>query len=296
MHTIDWSNLRFVFAVAQAGSAAAAARMLGVNHSTVVRRVQAFEEQHQIRIFDHLASGYRLTEKGKIFFDAAENINTTVKELELKLHSGQDHLSGTVKITTTDSLYPLLTDALESFHNFFPDVSIDLIITNHQLQLESLDADIAVRPLLEPPSNLVGRPVSPLDFNVYAHPKFRQDGQFIPYAEAPWIGLLPPLASSAPGLWMRDTVPEKKVVMRSDSFLTNKGLAEKGCGYAVLPSYLMTDSQGLSVVNETPLNLQVTLWIVSHKDLLRSNRVQACVEFLETGLRLSFKRSIQGSL
>jgi len=60
MHNLDWSDLRFVLAVAKEGSAAAAARSLDVNHSTVVRRVRAFEDRLQIRIFDHLSTGYRL--------------------------------------------------------------------------------------------------------------------------------------------------------------------------------------------------------------------------------------------
>ena len=61
MHKLKWGELAYVLAVAQHGSAAAAARALGVNHATVIRRVRAFEKAQKLRIFDHLASGYRLT-------------------------------------------------------------------------------------------------------------------------------------------------------------------------------------------------------------------------------------------
>ena len=67
MHNWDWSDLRYVLAVAREGSAAAAARAIGVNHSTVVRRVRSFEDEAKVRVFEHLSTGYRLTEEGKAF-------------------------------------------------------------------------------------------------------------------------------------------------------------------------------------------------------------------------------------
>lgn len=82
MHSTNWNDLRYVIKIANKDSAAAAARVLGVIHSTVVRRIQAFEESQSPRIFDHLPTGYKLTDKVQIFLDAERSTETTINDLE----------------------------------------------------------------------------------------------------------------------------------------------------------------------------------------------------------------------
>src|SRR5712672_1273072 len=101
---MEWDDLRYVLAVAEAGSLAGAARTLGVNHTTVLRRVGAFEKHLGLRLFERLPTGYVLTAGGEELIAAARQVNDTVIELERKL-AGQDlRLSGTVRVTTTDTL------------------------------------------------------------------------------------------------------------------------------------------------------------------------------------------------
>lgn len=285
MHNINWDDLRYVITVANKGSAAAAARVLGVNHSTVVRRIQAFEESQSLRIFDHLPTGYKLTDKGQIFLDAARSIESAIGELERKLVGGQNHLEGLVRITTTDGLYPLITEVLAKFQQQYPGISIDLIISNYQLNLKTMDADIAIRPSPEPPSNLVGICTSELDFAIYGVETLKKSGKWHEFPTAPWIGLHPPLSESVAGKWMNDTVPDEMIKMRCNSFLTVKGLAEQGVGYAVLPCYLVDKSSTLIQVDSKSVKLRTKVWLVSHNDILRSKRVSTCMEFLELALK-----------
>ena len=168
MHSLDWSDLRFVLAVARAGSAAAAARALGVNHSTVVRRVGAFEDRAGVRVFDHLATGYRLTQEGRAFLAAAESIDGVLHELGRSIVRSDEELAGAVRITTTDSMAPLLVDKLAELRTAHPQVTIELLITNTRLNLEAMDADIAVRPTREPPEQLVGRKICDVGFGLSA--------------------------------------------------------------------------------------------------------------------------------
>ncbi len=285
MHNINWDDLRYVITVANKGSAAAAARVLGVNHSTVVRRIQAFEESQSLRLFDHLPTGYKLTDKGQIFLDAARSIESAIGELERKLVGGQNHLEGLVRITTTDGLYPLITEVLASFQQQYPGISIDLIISNYQLNLKTMDADIAIRPSPDPPSSLVGICISELDFAIYGAETLKKSGKWPEFPTAPWIGLHPPLSESVAGKWMNDTVPDKMIKMRCNSFLTVQGLAEQGVGYAVLPSYLVDKSSALIQIDLKSANLKTKVWLVSHSDILRSKRVSTCMNFLERALK-----------
>src|SRR4051812_43776618 len=104
MSRIPWDDLRYVLAVAAEGSLAGAARALGVNHTTVLRRMNRFEEQLGARLFERLPTGYLLTADGEELISAARQMEDTVVTLERRL-SGQDRkLAGAVRVTTTDTL------------------------------------------------------------------------------------------------------------------------------------------------------------------------------------------------
>src|SRR5688572_30945956 len=99
---MDWDDLRYVLAVTEAGSLSGAARKLGVNHTTVLRRVGHFERRLGLRLFERLPTGYVLTAGGEELIAASRQIEATVTTLERKL-AGQDlRLEGTVRVTTTD--------------------------------------------------------------------------------------------------------------------------------------------------------------------------------------------------
>src|SRR5262245_6222849 len=102
--SIEWDDLRYVLAVASAGSLANAARNLGVNHTTVLRRVSAFERRLGLRLFERLPTGYVLTPGGEELIAAARHIDERVTELERKLTGRDLRLSGVVRVTTTDTL------------------------------------------------------------------------------------------------------------------------------------------------------------------------------------------------
>lgn len=281
MHNLDWSDLRYIVAVARSGSAAAAARSLGISHSTVVRRIQTFESTHNIRIFDHLSSGYRLTEKGEIFLEAAIAIDTAVSDLKRKIVGGQDDLTGNIRITTPDGLYPVLLDVLVDFHRFYPNITVDLNISNHRLNLKNMDADIAFRPSPHSTPNLVSVEVSTLAFSIYGKETLIRNGKFRNIHKAPWIGLGAPLTESPPARWLREFISIELVKMRCNSFVAAQGLAEQGVGYAILPCYLADRSSKIQRVVAEPMNISTKIWLIAHSDILRAKRVLICMNYLE---------------
>jgi DNA-binding transcriptional LysR family regulator len=282
MHTLDWSDLRYVLAVANEGSAAAAARALHVNHSTVVRRVRSFEEQLDIRIFDHLPSGYRLTTRGEIFLDAARSIDGVVSELGRKMVAGEDGLAGSVRLTTTDSLFPLLVDGLYEFRQAYPRFALDVVITNVQLNLDVLDAEVALRPTVEPPGGLVGRRICDLAFAVYAA---RAPARDAPAADLPWLGLGPPLTASSVGRWLGQSALTGTAALSCNSFVSLQAMAERGLGRVVLPCWMGDASDLLERVTPEPLPFLTHLWVLYHRDVRRSRRVKAVAEFLVETVR-----------
>jgi DNA-binding transcriptional LysR family regulator len=295
MHSMNWGDLRYVLAVAKEGSAAAAARVLKVNHSTVIRRVRSFEKTQNIRIFDHLASGYRLTAKGEIFLDAARSIDATLSELGRKVAGGDTALEGDVRVTTTDGLFPLLIEDFTEFRRAYPRMTLDLSITNLQLNLDELDADIAIRPTSSPPPALVGRRVCDVAFGVYGAASWARKGEFPSIEETPWLGLNAPLSESGPGRWIGESITTSQVVMRCNSFPSLVALAAQGLGYCVLPCWLGDDSPALRRVLPEPLSFRNPLWLLYHADMLRARRVRACVDFLFAALKAK-QRLMEGTV
>ncbi len=285
MHGMNWDDLKIVLYVAQKGSASAAARALGVNHATVVRRIKALEEEQGVRIFDHVSSGYRVAKGGEIFVTAAQSMSTAVLDLQRKVTGAEIDIEGPVRFTTTDGLFPLVADDLKGLHQLYPGIHLDLAITNQQVSLEDLDADLAIRTSLDEPKGLVCEHISCVNFAIYSNEAASSIEFAASSAKQRWIGLSPPLSTSAPGQWLDSQLSSDVIVMRCNSFLHVMNLIEQGLGVGVLPCFLGDTAESLHRVGGEPLTFSSNVWLVSHKDVLRSPRIKACFEYLLDAMR-----------
>jgi len=285
MHKYRWSDLEYVLTVAATGSVASAARELGVNHTTVLRRVHAFEETINLRLFERLRSGYRPTTEGGLFLDAARAIEGTLADLERKVAGSDTALSGPVSVTSTDSIVPMFIDALTAFQRRHPSVVVDVRVANVHLNLDRRESDIAIRASNNPPAHLVGRQVCELRFGVYAVPDMIGSTDGRPMEQWPWVGMEMPLAGSSAGEWMGKNVPAESIGFHSNSFNTIRDLAVSGAGFAVLPRHLGDRDVRLVRIDGLDRMPASGLWLLSHEDMLRSPRVRAATDFLYRGLR-----------
>jgi len=154
---MEWDDLRIVLAVSREGTLSGAARRLGVTHSTVFRRLGAIEEQIGVRLFERFRDGYVPTPAGETTAETAARLEDEVLTLERRL-SGQDlRPSGVVRITTTDTLGTILMRHLQAMRALHPGIQFEVVISNAMANLTRREAEIAIRPTLEPPESLVGR-------------------------------------------------------------------------------------------------------------------------------------------
>ena len=100
--TIDWDDFRFLLAIVRGGSVSAAARQLGVDHATVIRRVDRLERHLKAKLFDRRKSGYLLTEAGQRVADSAEAMESTIVANQEAVGGSRAHLTGTVRIGAPD--------------------------------------------------------------------------------------------------------------------------------------------------------------------------------------------------
>lgn len=280
---MDWDGLRYVLAVGSEGTLAGAARALGVNHTTVLRRIAAFEDAAGVRLFERLPSGYVPTEAGEALIDAARQIDTTVTGLERRL-AGQDlRLSGSLRVTTADTLMAsLLPEMLGEFRAAHPGIVVEVGVSNVMLNLTKRDADVAIRTAVDPPQTLVGRRIAAIAYGVYASRAYldRTPAPRKSWHSHAWLLPDDSLAGTVAARWFRREMPDVAVAGRADSLLALRDLATAGLGLAALPRYLGDLSPGLVRLGDPGIPPSSALWILTHEDLRRTARVRAFTEFM----------------
>jgi DNA-binding transcriptional LysR family regulator len=292
MTSLDWDDLRYVFAVHANGSVAGAARALRVNHTTVLRRIGAFESLLGIKLFDRLPTGYVLTAAGEELVETAGRINDSVTSLERRLAGRDMRVEGTLRLATTDTLMAsVLPEILAAFRAAHPGVLVEVSTSNAFANLTRRGADVALRPAADPPENLVGRRLSRIGFAIYG------SGRLVEQLDAERIGPADPagldwiwpdasLASTAVGRWMHDRAPAAPPVLRADSLVAMREAAAAGLGLAVLPCYLGGTDARLRRFGDPLPDLSTELWLLTHEDLRRTARVRAFMEFAGPALAL----------
>ena len=285
MQHINWDNLRYVLMVANKGSISAAARELEVNRSTVLRRIDTFQQNLNCRIFDRGASGYVLTPEAEKMIDAAREVESTLFDMQRQIAGHELKLEGELRVTTTDTfMLSLLGPQLASFQRNHRHIVVEVMVTNNILDLHRRDADVAIRPTRVPDPGLVGRRLLDVEFGVYATPDLLQEVDPQRAFDARWIGFVDSLQQTPIGAWFNAAVPAERVCLRCDSFVAVRVAAECGIGLALLPRLLGDSSPALSPLAIDVSELTVGLWALAHPDLVRSARVHAFIEHLAEAL------------
>ncbi len=277
----NWDDYRLFLAIAQAGSLSGAARLLGVTHSTVFRRLAAFEERLGVRLFERLPSGYALTVAGEAMQQATARIDDEIAAVRRRVTGQDQRLSGELRITATDMLaIGLLPPHLAAFRAAWPGIELELMVSDMRLDLTRREADVALRLGAPVQETLVGRRVGRLAFAVYGAAARTDAGDEL--AEQDWIGfgsahapLRRALASWLPGLRPR---------FRTNSISAAVAAARAGIGLAALPCAVADPDPALVRVAPFPDDFRLDLWLLTHEDLRHTARIRAFMDFIAAAL------------
>jgi len=221
-----------------------------------------------------------LTAGGEELVVAARSISGTVTELERRI-AGQDlRLSGTLRITATDTLMgSILPEILAEFGEAHPGIALEVAVSNLMFNLTKRDADVALRTADNPPVTLVGRRVGKIAFAIYAAPAYLARHDHADLAEHRWVGPDDTLAGTSVARWMRAKLPKSEIVLRADSLLAMQHAAVAGVGLVALPCYLGDSVPALACVRRPLPEMETALWILTHEDLRAAARVRAFTDF-----------------
>jgi DNA-binding transcriptional LysR family regulator len=289
----DWDDLRTILAVARGGGLARAAARLGVDQSTVFRRIKRLEDKLAVRLFERLASGYVATAEGERLLATAERMEEEANALERAITGNDCRLTGLLRITSSETTADrILTRHLAAFRTRHPDIEIELIVENRVLSLTRREADIALRPTRPSESGLFGRKLADVAWAVYgslgylaAH-GWPLDASAL--AEHTLIGWDEPQIYGAATRWLATTAPAspgKRAAYRSNSLLNQLTAVRAGIGLAALPCFLGDGDAALArVVGPIP-QLARELWLVTHDDLRRTARIEAFFAMMAAAIK-----------
>lgn len=288
----DWNELRLVLSVARAGSLTAAAGVLGIDHSTVFRRLNALEQRLAVRVFERLPGGiYQLTPAGERMAAAAERMEDEALSLARDIAGADGRLSGRLRVTSSETLaYSRLTSHLAAFQQVHPGIMVELVIENRVLSLSRREADIALRPIRPKEGDLWGRKLAGVAWTFFASTAYLQaHGGPIEGPDDLGSQSLIGWEETAGGImaadWLDRAVAADAFVYRTNSLVNQAVAARGGIGMALLPCYLGDGEPGLVRALAAPLpEVAGELWIVTHSDLKGTARVRAFFDVVGDGL------------
>ncbi|MGG7643289.1 LysR family transcriptional regulator [Rhodovulum sp. YNF3179] len=171
-----WDDIKIFLAVAEAGSTLRAAKRLGVNQTTVSRRLDALEAQTGLVLFQREMSGYRLTRTGEAFLEACKPARAVFENVEARARRLADASAENIRVTgPAEAIHHWVAPILERFRASHPDVVMELDTSETQLDLNAGDADIALRMTDEiDDESLIARRVATVPWGLYCSRAYEQ--------------------------------------------------------------------------------------------------------------------------
>lgn len=282
----DWNDLKYFLAVARHGSTTAAAKVTGVNQSTVQRRMVELERRIGQPLIHRHASGYQLTEFGQSLLPKAEDLEQAALAIERQTRLYASDLSGVVRLTCPEPLVSRLNGSqlLEQFQQKYPDIRVEFVMSDGYLDLSKGEADVALRSGEPTDENLVGKKIADSIWAVYASRSYvQQSGMLHTAADIgahAIVGFDGALANHRAAKWLASVAPNARVGARNNSVLGVLHAVKSGLGVAPLPTTIADMHDDLVQVLPPVEEMNRGWYLLAHPDMRKTPRVRAFFEFV----------------
>ena len=287
---MDWDKLKIFHAVAEAGSFTSATVILNLSQSAISRQIQSLEEDLKVKLFERHARGLTLTENGEYVYKTAHEVISKLKEVETTLSDKKDKPSGKIVVTTVMSFGTTwLTPRIQEFMDLNPEIEVELVFDNKELDLSTRQADIGIFMRRPKQLNYIQKKLVDLKYYIYGSNRYLEKNgmpksisdlnkhKFISFGKgAPSPVYNPDWALK---LGMPDG-KKRKPIMKVNSVMGLLLAVETGVGLAALPEYLVNESNKVIKVlpkSEGPIT---EAHFVYPQSLKNTARVQAFRNFL----------------
>jgi DNA-binding transcriptional LysR family regulator len=287
---MDWDKLKIFYAVAEAGSFTRATINLNLSQSAISRQIQSLEEDLKVKLFERHARGLTLTENGEYVFKTAHEVISKLKDVETSLSDQKNKPTGKLTITTVRSFGThWLTPRIQEFMQLNPNIEVELIFDDEELDLSTRQADIGIFMRRPKQLNYIQRKLVDINYYIYGSTKYLDKHgipktindlnkhKFISFGKgAPSPVFNPDWALK---LGVKDN-KKRKSIMKVNSVMGLLLAVESGVGLAALPEYLVSSSTNVVKVLPNSAGPITEAHFVYPESLKNVARVQAFRNFL----------------
>jgi len=287
---MDWDKLKIFHAVAEAGSFTSATVILNLSQSAISRQIQSLEDDLKVKLFERHARGLTLTENGEYVYKTAHEVISKLKEVETSLGDQKNKPSGKITITTVRSFGThWLTPRIQEFMKLNPEIEVELIFDDKELDLSTRQADIGIFMRRPKKLNYIQRKLIDINYHIYGSNKYLENygmpktlndlnkHKFISFGKGAPSPVYNPDWALKVG--MKDNT-KRKPIMKVNSVMGLLLAVESGVGLAALPDYLVFQSRNLIKVLPKVEGPITEAHFVYPESLRNVARVQAFRNFL----------------
>ncbi|MBV9653802.1 MAG: LysR family transcriptional regulator [Acetobacteraceae bacterium] len=278
---VDWDDIRHFLAVGRGGSIRAASERLGVNHSTVLRRVAQLEKRLGAQVFEKLPSGYRLTEAGEDILAMAEQMEASANQLEARILGRDQNVGGLLRVTIAPALAShLLMPDFAEFARLYPEIEMGIHSYDDPVNLTNRQADVALRVVYERsslPLNLHGLRGPELFSGVYMSRELLATWRLEPAKRVRWVVKE---FDGIPDWGQGGEVPIAEVPFRTVEAGAHIAALRNGIGMTGLPCFVGDADPLLVRVPGTRLHANGRLWLLTQGETRKTKRVQLFTKFM----------------
>lgn len=283
----NWDEIKTAYQVARMGTVSGAAEMLGVHHATVIRHIDALEGRLGVKLFQRHARGYTPTEAGDDLFRVAQATDDQFSQLAGRIKGRGTEVSGELVVTSLVTLAPRMAPVLTEFQAAHPGVVVRYLTGERLFRLEYGEAHVAIRAGNAPdqPDNVV-QPFVRQSMGVYATKSYvaahgkpdrihkgMTGHRFVAHDKED---------NRAPfHQWLWANAPSEAITFRSTDVRALEQAVLAGAGIGFLPVMEARANPDLVEIQNPQEDWAAPLWLVTHVDLHRTNKVQAFLTFLK---------------
>lgn len=282
---MDWDNLRYFLELSRAGKLTAAARRMGVDHTTVSRRIQALEKSLGVTLFLRETTGYRLTEAGRQLLPQVEMMESASVSIEQSLPDREEQLSGQVRIGATEGYGTImLGPQLGELARQHPHLHLDLLALPRAVRLSRHEADIVIT--LERPDRgpFIITKLTDYVLRLYASKSYLQQQGPIrnrdDLRKHRFVSYVDDLVFSKELLFLDEIAGSGEVNIRSTSVLAQQEAIASGAGIGILPAFSADADARLQVVMPEQIRFIRTFWMLMPEELKHLARMRVTWDFL----------------
>ncbi len=283
---LSWDDLRIFLAVARSGNLSRASKQLGIDHTTVGRRISALEFALGTPIFERDRSGYRLNSHGRTMLDHVEAVEANVMAMGDAVTSGNPGPAARVRIATMEGIATLyLCERLVQLRVEHPGIVVELVTSSNDVRTSQREADIFLGFFEPRGDNLTVKRLGQFSLHLYAHPAYLagagHPASIAALGEHKFVGYIDDLIRLDAVRWLDEVVLRPQFDFYSNSMLAQMFAAAAGAGIVMLPSFARAERFGLVKILDTEVDVMRSVWMSYHQYLNQVPRIRSVVKFLD---------------